>query len=143
VLGILWPRLNAQGAISSLLTGFVLGAGRFVLEIVDRMKAAGGQFENPFVRRLIDLNFLHYAIAMFVICSLVLIVVSLLTLAPERKKLAGLTFATVGEKMDLIPVTPDALHFKPAAETALERKINIVLSLALVATVIGLWVYFR
>jgi SSS family solute:Na+ symporter len=141
VLGILWPRLNAYGAISSLLNGFVLGAMRFVLEIMDRMP--GGRFENPLVRRLIDLNFLHYAIVMFVVCSLVLIVVSLLTPAPARRKLAGLTFATVGEKMDLIPVAPDALHFKPAAETPLERKINIVLSIALVATVIGLWIYFR
>src|SRR3954468_12786370 len=36
VLGILWTRLNAQGAISSLLTGFCLGALRFILELVDR-----------------------------------------------------------------------------------------------------------
>ena len=36
ILGILWPRLNGTGAISSLLTGFVLGAVRFVLEIMDR-----------------------------------------------------------------------------------------------------------
>jgi hypothetical protein len=80
---------------------------------------------------------------MFVICCLVLIGVSALTPPPERKKLAGLTFATVGEKMELIPVTPDALRFKPAAETALERGINSVLSLALLAAVIGLWVHFR
>src|ERR1700720_2944949 len=46
VLGILWPRLNAQGAISSLLTGFVMGAARFVFELMDR--AAGGHaFVNP------------------------------------------------------------------------------------------------
>jgi len=40
VLGILWPRLNGKGAISSLLTGFVMGATRFVMELADR---AGGQ----------------------------------------------------------------------------------------------------
>ena len=34
VLGILWPRLNGPGAISSLLTGFVLGAVRFVAELM-------------------------------------------------------------------------------------------------------------
>src|SRR3954463_5738419 len=33
ILGILWTRLNAQGAISSLLTGFVLGTVRFLLEL--------------------------------------------------------------------------------------------------------------
>src|SRR5881398_288685 len=65
ILGILWPRLNGQGAISSLLTGFVLGAVRFVAEIMDR--AAGGtHFTSPAMRWLVDMNFLHYAIVMFV-----------------------------------------------------------------------------
>src|SRR5436853_1095812 len=140
ILGILWTRLNAQGAISSLLTGFVLGAVRFVLEIMDR--AAGGRFENPAIRWLIDINFLHYAILMFVICSLVLIVVSLMTPAPDRKKLAGLTFATVDEKMDLTQVARPVVY-KPAAETALAHKLNVVFSLALLTTVVGLWIYFR
>jgi solute:Na+ symporter, SSS family len=141
ILGILWPRLNAQGAISSLLTGFVLGATRFVLEIMDR--GAGGRFENADIRWLIDINFLHYAILMFVICSLVLIIVSLMTPAPDRRKLAGLTFATVDEKMDLVSVRTAMLEHKPAAETALEHKLNVVFSVALFFTVVGLWIYFR
>src|SRR5581483_10927866 len=45
VLGILWTRLNAAGAITSLLTGFVLGAVRFVLELVDRERG-GHYFET-------------------------------------------------------------------------------------------------
>jgi len=139
ILGILWPRLNAQGAISSLLTGFVLGAVRFVFEIVDR--AGGGhRFDNPAIRWLIDINFLHYAILMFIICSLVLVVVSLMGLAPERKKLAGLTFATVGDKMDISPVQR---QHKPVAETITEHRLNVAFSLGLLAAVIGLWVYFR
>ena len=52
------------------------------------------------MRWLLDMNFLHYAILMFVICSGVLVVVSLLTPAPDRRKLAGLTFATVDDKID-------------------------------------------
>ena len=139
ILGILWPRLNALGAISSLLTGFVLGAARFVLELVDR--ASGGRFENAAVRSLIDINFLHYSILMFVICCLVLIAVSFLTPAPNRKQLAGLTFATVDDAMDVSPVAGRA--YRPAAETRGERRLNVAFSLVLVATVIGLWIYFR
>jgi len=139
ILGILWTRLNGAGALSSLLTGFVMGTVRFVLEISDR--AAGGRYTSPAIRWVVDMNFLHYAIFMFVVCSLVLIVVSLMTPAPERRKLAGLTFATVDEKMDTVAVpTPDV---KPAKETALEHTINIFFTAALVATVVGLWIYFR
>ena len=143
ILGIAWPRMNGTGAISSLLTGFVLGSVRFVLEIMDRASSAS-RFSAPAVRWLIDINFLHYAILMFLVCSAVLIGVSLMTPAPERKKLAGLTFATAGEKLDVVAVEGQALpRFKPAAETAMEHRINVVFSVLLVLTVVGLWIYFR
>src|SRR5712675_174545 len=139
ILGILWPRMNGAGAISSLLTGFVLGATRFVLEIADR--AGGSHFQNSAVHWLVHMNFLHYAIFMFVICSGVLIAVSLMTPAPDRKRLAGLTFATVDEKMEAVAVgTPVR---KPAQETPMEHRVNVVFSLMLLATVISLWIYFR
>ncbi|MGC1619692.1 MAG: sodium:solute symporter [Candidatus Acidiferrum sp.] len=139
VLGILWPRLNGSGAITSLLTGFVLGATRFILELADQ--AGGGHFQSPAIRWLVDMNFLHYAIFMFVICSLVLVLVSLMTKAPERKQLAGLTFATVDDKIETSVV--NLRQRKPAHETRTERVINIVFSLLLLGTVIGLWIYFR
>jgi solute:Na+ symporter, SSS family len=138
VLGILWPRLNATGAISSLLTGFVLGATRFVLELA--VRGQGGHFANGLLRWIVDMNFLHYAIFMFGVCSVILIAVSLVGPAPERKKLAGLTFATVSEKMD---VTFTQGGRKPAAETPTEHRLNVAFSVLLVATVVGLWVYFR
>ena len=137
VLGILWPRLNGAGAISSLLAGFVLGALRFVAEIV---AARGTEFTGLWLA-LVKMNFLHYAIFMFIVCSLILIGVSLLTPAPERRKLAGLTFATVDEKIDVMPMS--TAPRKPARETSTERAMNIVFSLGLLATVVGLWIYFR
>ena len=135
VFGILWPRLNGQGAISSLLVGFVLGASRFVFEVLDKKT----RFNSGAVRWLVDMNFLHYAIFMFVVCSVVLIAVSLMYPAPERKKIAGLTFATVGEKLDSMDASAPHL----ARETTKERAINLVFSLALIATVVGLWIRFR
>jgi solute:Na+ symporter, SSS family len=135
ILGILWTRLNGAGAISALLTGFVLGTLRFVLEVLDK----SSHFGSGAIRWLLDMNFLHYAILMFVICAGVLILVSLMTPAPERRKLAGLTFATVDDKIDTQEVTKVSL----ARESATEHKLNVAFSLLLLATVIGLWIYFR
>jgi SSS family solute:Na+ symporter len=138
VLGILFTRLNAQGAISSLLTGFVMGATRFIMELGDR--AGGGHnYTSGVARWIVDMNFLHYAIFMFVVCSVVLVGVSLVTPAPDRKRLGGLTFATVDEKIETANVTRP----KPPKETPFEHRLNVVLSTLLVATVVGLWIYFR
>lgn len=134
LFGILWPRLNGQGAISSLLVGFAMGTIRFVLEVMDKSR----HFDSTAIRWLVDMNFLHYAILMFVVCAGVLIGVSLMTPAPERKKLAGLTFATVDEKLETTLV---AGH-KIARETRLEHRLNLVFTLLLLATVIALWIYF-
>jgi SSS family solute:Na+ symporter len=135
IFGILWTRINGQGAISSLLVGFVLGAVRFIMEVLDK---TAHYIASP-IRWLVDMNFLHYAIFMFVVCTVVLIAVSMLFPAPDRKKLAGLTFATVDEKMDTLGV--DVPHL--ARETPFERKINIVFSAVLIATVLILWIHFR
>jgi SSS family solute:Na+ symporter len=138
ILGILWTRLNAPGAISSLLTGFVLGTVRFLLELA----YPGGNGAPDSIRWLVAMNFLHYALFMFVVCSLVLIGVSLVTPAPDRKRLAGLTFATVDDKMDVVAITPSAALHKPAAETAREHRLNLAFSVLLVLTIIVLYIKF-
>jgi SSS family solute:Na+ symporter len=135
IFGILWPRLNGTGAISSLVVGFALGAVRFVFEVWDKSR----HFTSPVIRWLVEINFLHYAILMFVVCAAVLCVVSILTPAPARQKLAGLTFATVNGKVETtgMPVR------KLARETVVEHRLNVIFSAALLAAVIGLWIYFR
>jgi SSS family solute:Na+ symporter len=135
IFGILWPRLNGQGAISSLLIGFVLGAVRFVFEVLDKTR----HYDSGAIRWLVDMNFLHYAIFMFVICSFVLIGVSMFYPAPDRKKLAGLTFATVDEKLDTVELKTPKLE----KESLRERYLNEAFTGVLLATVVGLWIYFR
>jgi solute:Na+ symporter, SSS family len=136
IFGILWTRVNGQGAISSLLAGFVLGAARFIFEVLDKTR----HYDSGAIRWLVDMNFLHYAIFMFAICTAVLIGVSLMYPAPDRKKIAGLTFATVDEKIDTtgMTVTP-----RLAGETRTERMMNVAFTCVLVALVLGLWIHFR
>jgi SSS family solute:Na+ symporter len=135
IFGILWPRLNGEGAITSLLIGFVLGAVRFIAEVLDKTH----HFQSTFLRQLVDVNFLHYSIFMFLVCTAVLIGISYLYPAPARKRLAGLTFATVDDKLDTTPV--DSPHL--ARETPRERAMNITFTIILLVTVIGLWIHFR
>src|SRR5262245_7295199 len=136
VLGVLWTRANAKGAFASLMVGFVLGTTRFVLEVLDKSE----HYSSAPIRWLIDMNFLHYAIFMFLVCAAVLVIVSLMTPAPDRRKLAGLTFAMVDAKLE---TTPIARVRGVPQETPRERQLNVLFTIVLIATVIGLWIYFR
>ena len=129
IFGILWPRLNGTGAITTLLAGFVMGATRFIFEVLDK----SAHYQSGFLRWLVGMNFLHYSILMFVVCALILIVVSLITPAPERSKLAGLTFATVDDKIETIDVKKAHL----ARETRTEHKINVVADVRFAGNLFG------
>jgi SSS family solute:Na+ symporter len=92
VLGILWPRVNAPGAITALCVGTALGALRLVLELLDRV----GDLHSPVFQYLVGINFLDFGALLFLVSAAVLIAVSLLTGPPQPKELQGLTFATAG-----------------------------------------------
>ncbi|NQX92422.1 MAG: sodium/solute symporter, partial [Flavobacteriales bacterium] len=88
VLGLLWKRLNAKGAMWTLWSGFILGMARFVLYIMTdkgatlkaSMEADPGKswYLGP-IEWFTSMNFLHFALFLFIFCALVLIVVSYAT----------------------------------------------------------------
>jgi SSS family solute:Na+ symporter len=138
LLGIFWKRINGHGAITSLLAGFVLGALRFILEVVYAGNLPGG-----FLGWFVGMNFLHFAILMFVVCLVILVVVSLLTPAPSHDKVAGLTFQTVQELVSLREVESESILAAPAeVETAGQKRLNTALASILMVTIISLWIYF-
>ncbi|MEO6725106.1 MAG: hypothetical protein ABIP14_07365, partial [Blastocatellia bacterium] len=138
LFGVFWKRINGQGAIASLLTGFVIGATRFILEVV-----YAGQQLSGFLEFFVRVNFLHFAVLMFAICVVVLIVVSLLTPAPAASKVAGLTFQTIKEKIDMGDVGSESILEIPVKpESPIQRKINLALAGVLIVTIISLWIYF-
>jgi len=130
LLGVFWKRVNSKGAMASLLTGFVLGMGRLVLEL-----SKGSQ--SGFLYWYADINFLHFAVLLFAVCTAVLVAVSLAT-PPERDdKLAGLTFATASA-----PAVADAAAVARLASRPAWRRRDVWLSVLLAACVGLVWLYF-
>jgi SSS family solute:Na+ symporter len=108
--------------MAALATGFVLGMGRLVAEISKRH--LGGA-----LRTYADINFLHFAVLLFVVCSVVLVVVSLLTPAPPQEKVAGLTFAARARTVEDEP-------------SRRWRRSDALLSAGVAAAVLAIWWYF-
>jgi SSS family solute:Na+ symporter len=124
LVGLLWPRANAKGAIAALAVGFVLGFGRLLLELnmpLDWAPAAA------YAR----INFLHFAVLLFALSIVALVAVSLATAPPPPERLADLTIGT------LKPADPAEQSRLRAAHAA-----DVALSILLVLVIAAVWTIF-
>ena len=96
--GVFMSRLNAAGCLAALITGFVLGVLRLVVDTPVTLRAAGferGYPEGTWLWILNNIYFQYYSLLIFLVSSAVLIGVSHLTPPPDARQLTGLTYATV------------------------------------------------
>ena len=131
LLGLFISRLNGTGAVTSLMVGFVLGFLRLILELLNGAQKdwlTPGSFWETFA----EMNFLHFAALLFVVCSVILVGVSYLTPAPHSSQIEGLTWAHRGAKTG-----------EKETETKARHRLNEGLSLFLVLLLIGLWIWFK
>lgn len=119
LLGLFIKRLNGQGAMASLITGFVLGVVRFALELVKNSLPDGSLLHT-----LATINFLHFAILLFIVCTVVLIVVSLLTPKPSEAQIEHVTYSGAFDRSNVSGK-------------------DVALSLLLLAVIVLLWVVLR
>lgn len=122
LLGVFSKRINAKGAYTAMVVGFIIGIIRIVLEL-NKDSLTG------FAHAFATLNFLYFCIILFAFSIALMIVVSLLTPAPSAKQLHGLTFATT--------VAED----KAASRASWNAK-DVWLSVIVLLIVISVFLYF-
>ncbi|KAM9695226.1 sodium/mannose cotransporter SLC5A10 isoform 2-T2 [Trichechus inunguis] len=99
VLGIFWRRANEQGAFWGLMVGLAVGAGRMVLEFLHPAPPCGAPDVQPAL--LGSIHYLHFAVALFVLSSAVVVSGSLLTPAPQGAQIENLTWWTLSQTLPL------------------------------------------
>jgi SSS family solute:Na+ symporter len=124
LLGVFFKRLNAQGAYSSMVIGFILGMAKLTLQIFQH-DLIPGSFWHSFA----TMNFLYFCIYLFVFSIAVLVIVSLSTPPPPDEKTAGLTFATT--------VAEDK-----AASRASWNAWDVALSVIVLVVILSIFAYF-
>jgi SSS family solute:Na+ symporter len=123
LLGLFYKWINARGAIITLWTGFAIGIFRLVMEFISNNKSiviAEGSLLDYFL----EINFLHFALFLFLFCSALLMIVSKLSTTVSKKSLELVTF-----QKNTTPVT-----FKWTTD--------VILSIVLVMLVLLLWAIF-
>jgi SSS family solute:Na+ symporter len=124
LLGVFFKRLNAEGALTSMVAGFILGMAKLTLQLLQDSLPSGG-----LLHQFATMNFLYFCIYLFLFSIVILVVVSMLTPAPTAEKVEGLTFATT--------VAEDK-----AASRASWGTMDVVLSLIVLAIIISIFAYF-
>ncbi|GLU43927.1 sodium:solute symporter [Allomuricauda sp. NBRC 101325] len=125
LLGIFHKRINAQGAFVTMITGFVVGAVRIVLELVKDSLDPDG-----FWYLMGDMNFLSFASWFFLFCVILIVVVSYATKAPSEEQLKNLTMATIDPEEKL--KNKNSYNWK-----------DITISLVIIAIVVYVMVWFN
>ena len=133
VFGIFNKRLNTKGCLAALLTGFVLGVFRLVVDTPVSLQLPGyaqGYAPGTFLWIVNNLYFQYYSLLIFVISVVVMFAVSYTTAAPVPEQLAGLTYATV------------AAEDRAKSRDSWSRR-EVVLSVVVVLLIICVYLYFR
>ncbi|MEN1784826.1 MAG: sodium:solute symporter [Bacteroidota bacterium] len=90
LLGIFYKRINSKGALATLVGGFIIGFSKLTLEI-----AKGSFTEGSLIYAIAHINWLVFGAYFFAICIAIAVVVSLLSPAPDKAKITGLTFGSI------------------------------------------------
>ena len=124
LLGVFSKRINAKGAYSAMVAGFIIGLLKLVFELLQTQLPQGS-----ILYQFGTMNFFYFCIFLFVLSIAIMIVVSLLTPKPNEEQIKGLTFATT--------VAEDKV-----ASRASWNKWDVILSLIVVAIVVAVFIYF-
>jgi SSS family solute:Na+ symporter len=95
ILGIFSKRINASGALGTLIMGLVVGVIRICLEL-----AAGAEMldHSGILYLIATVNFLTFAAWFFLACVIFCVAVSLATPAPSAEKIQGLTYGSLTQE---------------------------------------------
>jgi SSS family solute:Na+ symporter len=126
--GVYIKRLNGQGALATLLIGFLMGL--FRLAVDTPVKLMGTTYaEGSFLWIVNNIFFQYYSLLITIICIIVFIAVSYATPQPDYAKISGLTFSTMTEQD----------RRESRATWSLK---DVLLSVLLVAVIISIYLYF-
>ena len=97
-LGVFFKRLNAQGALATLLTGFLLGIFRLAVDTPVKLGLDGyenGYVYGSFLWVINNMFFQYYSLLIFFVSVAVMVGVSYATREPDYASISGLTYGTM------------------------------------------------
>lgn len=127
IFGILFKKTTAKAAIWTLIIGESIGILRLVIDMLINLN----YITDPFLISVIQINFLHFAVLSFIICSLLIVLISVVTQKEEGSKQKSQYLFTDSFR----DITYEINHFS----TVHAYRLNIFISLFILLIILGLW----
>ena len=121
--GVFWKRANSKGALWTLIVGFSLGIFRLFLDVI--VKSLN---EGSFLYWLAKINWLHYGVIIFIICALLMILISVTGSHNTAEQLKYIRAAATDEDR--------------AATRASWNKWDVVHSVIILSIIVTFYIYF-
>jgi solute:Na+ symporter, SSS family len=126
--GVFMKRLNGPGCLATLITGFLMGLFRLIVDTPVKLNGVP-YTEGSFLWIVNNIFFQYYSLLITIVCILVFIIVSYATKPPEYSKISGLTFSTLSPQD------------RQENRSSWNWK-DVVLSVLLVVAIIAIYMYF-
>ena len=91
LLGLFWKKTNPTGAFVGLISGFVLGILKLLIEAI----VSFNNIQFGLLRNVADFNFLYYSGILFLISVIIMITTSIMTQKGEPEQTNGLSYDTL------------------------------------------------
>jgi SSS family solute:Na+ symporter len=132
-LGVLWKRMNAQGALWALIVGFAMGLFRMLVDTPVTLRLAG--FENGYAPGSLlwicnNIYFQYFSVLITLVSAAVMVGVSFATAPPDETRIRSLTFGT--ETAEDRARTRAGWNFRDVAASAF-----------ILVCILGAYLYFR
>lgn len=127
LLGITWKRASAKGGMWGLLSGMIIGLTRLGANVYYSNVADAAQTWFKYV--FYDVNWLFFCGWMFLVCVVVVVVVSLCTKAPSAEQIQGLVYGT-------------ATAEQKAVTRASWNKWDIIHTVIILSITVAFYIYF-
>jgi SSS family solute:Na+ symporter len=93
LLGLFWKKTNATGAFVGLISGFVLGILKLLIEAI----VSFNDIQYGILKNIADFNFLYYSGILFLVSVIIMIMTSIITQNKEAEQTNGLSYDTLTE----------------------------------------------
>jgi SSS family solute:Na+ symporter len=94
LLGLFWKKTNATGAFVGLISGFILGILKLLIEAV----VSFNEIQYGILKNIADFNFLYYSGILFLVSVIIMIITSIMTNNNQPEQTNGLSYDTLTEK---------------------------------------------